>query len=732
MKIKKLSVSSFGKLSDTELELDDRITVITGRNEAGKSSIAAFIKYMLYGFNASRSNELSENSKKKYMPWEKEVCSGEMEFCDKDGNSYKAVRATSLKNQSCVFDGDGMPTDISSAGEHFLGVDEGCFRKTAFIGESAVSFSDTGELDEAIRNMVYSADEGADSAKALKKLENVRKFYLGKTGKSGEIANLNNEIAELEQNRDKWQTGHKELLSAEYNLEKVSEKIAFNNAQKKKLEEELKNREALDAKNKLCELGSLKEEAEKYKKEFEEHFSLMQNGSFVPDSDTASSLDELLRSVSSAKQNVKESLADVEKAREGVEGVYTDKKQREYSTNLEQSGKTSEEILSRLDELTAKSRKYLIIGIWLCVLLVTILAGLWFLFAKRGEVKKQIKALCALMGCENEKELREALTGVSAYRSVEKSAKDILKNAAQKNIRAENELREKLTSLEEFADKCGFDKGEDSEKLCENGADYLASLRDWLDKQADLKIKCNKSYVAYNTLLGTLDVEDLSSKSAQYNEDIPAREETAIRREITFYTQNNEALTVKERELEKTAAVLSGTLPKPAEIQSRINSLTAQRSDMVKKHSALELAIETLENACESMKKQASPLIATESSELFSKITDGKYNALFTDTGMKLSFADENTSLPKDAGFLSTGTLDAAYISLRVALCKYLYKERPVLVFDDAFSHMDDQRLKNTLEYLWTLSEDFQIVILSCHTREKEFFEGKGKIASLA
>ena len=197
MKIKKLNVSSFGKLSDTELELDDRVTVITGRNEAGKSSIAAFIKYMLYGFNASRSNDLSENSKKKYMPWEKEVCSGEMEFCDKDGNSYKAVRATSLKNQSCVFDGDGMPTDISSAGEHFLGVDEGCFRKTAFIGESAVSFSDTGELDEAIRNMVYSADEGADSTKALKKLENVRKFYLGKTVSAPDYQARRSRVGEL-------------------------------------------------------------------------------------------------------------------------------------------------------------------------------------------------------------------------------------------------------------------------------------------------------------------------------------------------------------------------------------------------------------------------------------------------------------------------------------------------------------------------------------------------------
>ena len=41
---------------------------------------------------------------------------------------------------------------------------------------------------------------------------------------------------------------------------------------------------------------------------------------------------------------------------------------------------------------------------------------------------------------------------------------------------------------------------------------------------------------------------------------------------------------------------------------------------------------------------------------------------------------------------------------------------------------MDGDRLKNTLDFLIRLSEDFQIVILSCHDREKEYLEGKAKI----
>jgi hypothetical protein len=60
--------------------------------------------------------------------------------------------------------------------------------------------------------------------------------------------------------------------------------------------------------------------------------------------------------------------------------------------------------------------------------------------------------------------------------------------------------------------------------------------------------------------------------------------------------------------------------------------------------------------------------------------------------------------------------------------CEFLYKEHPTLIFDDAFANMDGERLENTLDFLVKLSEDFQIVILSCHDTEKEYLEGKAKI----
>ncbi|WP_308634617.1 AAA family ATPase [Paenibacillus silvisoli] len=50
MRLTGLHVEGFGKLSGLECRLDAPVTVVYGRNEAGKSTLLAFIRAMLYGF----------------------------------------------------------------------------------------------------------------------------------------------------------------------------------------------------------------------------------------------------------------------------------------------------------------------------------------------------------------------------------------------------------------------------------------------------------------------------------------------------------------------------------------------------------------------------------------------------------------------------------------------------------------------------------------------------------
>ena len=317
-------------------------------------------------------------------------------------------------------------------------------------------------------------------------------------------------------------------------------------------------------------------------------------------------------------------------------------------------------------------------------------------------------------------ELEAKLSGEGSYRAAVEAARRYLTDSqkALENSTARLEaLKGELLSL---AQTGMFD--------AEKAEEYVNKASEWLEKRAVLETKCLENLASLKALNSSADIEALREMAERFDESIEIRDVKTVTQQLSFYTQANDALSVRERELEKQAAVLSNTLPKPSEIQSRILSLSAQLEEMKKKHASLSLAVETLQKASENMRSEAAPKIAAETSELFSKITDGKYRALYADSEMKLTFLERNEAQVRDAGYLSVGTLDAAYISLRIALCEFLYNEHPTLVFDDAFANMDDERLKNTLDFLKVLSEDFQIVILSCHDREKEYLKDTAKI----
>ena len=51
MIIESFHIIHFGMLSDYRLRLDRSLHIIEGENETGKSTISAFIRYMLYGLD---------------------------------------------------------------------------------------------------------------------------------------------------------------------------------------------------------------------------------------------------------------------------------------------------------------------------------------------------------------------------------------------------------------------------------------------------------------------------------------------------------------------------------------------------------------------------------------------------------------------------------------------------------------------------------------------------------
>ena len=56
MKLRSCHIDNFGKLSDLHLEFQDGVNLFHEPNAWGKSTLAAFLRVMFYGFDSKRES----------------------------------------------------------------------------------------------------------------------------------------------------------------------------------------------------------------------------------------------------------------------------------------------------------------------------------------------------------------------------------------------------------------------------------------------------------------------------------------------------------------------------------------------------------------------------------------------------------------------------------------------------------------------------------------------------
>ena len=100
-------------------------------------------------------------------------------------------------------------------------------------------------------------------------------------------------------------------------------------------------------------------------------------------------------------------------------------------------------------------------------------------------------------------------------------------------------------------------------------------------------------------------------------------------------------------------------------------------------------------------------------------LTGGKYYDFGISEDFALSILTESGTKPISS--LSAGTRDAAYFSLRTALSSMLFPtDRPPMILDEVFAQLDDTRAAALLDLLCKLSEESQVIVLTCHNREND------------
>ena len=169
VRIERIEIGAFGCLSGVVIEPSDGINLIEADNESGKSTLAAFIKFILYGFSSTRSQSIAENERKLYIPWNGTRAFGSIVF-SAPGGRFRVARAYDLPSKETV-----EMTDLQTGrevfrslvpGEVLLGVPEEVYQKSAYFRQLFQSKNGDESLADLVRNIFFSADERISAANA--------------------------------------------------------------------------------------------------------------------------------------------------------------------------------------------------------------------------------------------------------------------------------------------------------------------------------------------------------------------------------------------------------------------------------------------------------------------------------------------------------------------------------------------------------------------------------------
>lgn len=208
MQIKNIKINNYGKIKNKEILFSDKINVIYGENEAGKSTLLHFILNSLYGISKNKKGK-EYSDFEKYKPWSGDDFSGKISYELDNNNKYEIFRDFKKKNPK-IFNENmediskEFSIDKTKGNEFFYEqtkVDEDLFLSTLVVNQQEVKLhkQEQNVLIQKIANLVGTGEDNVSYKRAIDRLNRRQLDEVG-TQKSREkpINLLQREIENLE------------------------------------------------------------------------------------------------------------------------------------------------------------------------------------------------------------------------------------------------------------------------------------------------------------------------------------------------------------------------------------------------------------------------------------------------------------------------------------------------------------------------------------------------------
>ena len=709
--------ATFGRLEQETLSLTEGLNVLQMPNEAGKSTWAEFLLAMLYGVDTSEREKAGVLPvKTKYQPWSGKPMEGVIELTHA-GRRITITRTSTARAPlgvfSAVYTDSGLPVEGmtgANCGQMLLGVPKSVYQRSAFVRQSGLGLTPDADLEARLSALVTTGDEAVSFAAADKRLLAWQNRV--RHNKTGLIPDAERELAAVDSALAALAGEHEKNLALRAQLQSLQ-------AQQAACEEDLRALRAAEAQQKRARLFEAKRAAMQAANRENAASAVCAR---LPREDALAALSQeadALLSLPEPEAAVPAPAHPVcPQAFSGVdEERLLDKAQRDTR---------------EFDRLTAKKHRVSTPLLALAALFIGLGAAGWLV---RHEPLMPAAFALAALACvvtalvnaahdrRREAELSEAQALLTLYENHSRDEfyayavqyRDALRAwqaaceaaAAQNAARdAESRLRAERTAALLGSVRMFAEAGTLSEaKAAISSA--LDAYRAWHDAQQAAQ-QAKTRYDALSQALG--EIPELPAPTRDSSGLTTEQAQAALTRTQALAAAVQSQLDQSRGRLEQFGSEAELSAKKQALMQ-RLDALNERRE-------ALALARQTLAQANASLAERFSPRLVREASEVFSELTGGRYARVQISRQMELEAAQPDAAMRRSL-FLSGGTADELYLSVRLAVCRLLLPEDAPLLLDDALVMFDDDRLRLALRLLQREAATRQILLFTCQRREQ-------------